>query len=153
MANTYTKIHLHFIFAVQYRQGLIRNEWKDELFRYITGIIQRQGHKMLAINGMPDHIHFLAGIRPNQSISSLMQDVKGDSSKWINQKNLTNGRFAWQSGYAAFSCSAREISDVITYIRDQHVHHSRKAFIPEYREFLETSGVEFDERYIFADPE
>jgi len=86
MANTYTQIHLQVIFAVKKRTGLIQKEWKDELYKYITGIIQSQDHKLLAINGMPDHLHIFFGMRPIQSLSDLMQDVKQDSSKWINNK-------------------------------------------------------------------
>ena len=103
MPNTYTQIHIQFVFAVKYRQGLIKKEWKDDLYKYITGIIQNQGHKLLAINGVEDHIHILIGLRPKQSISDLMQDVKGGSSKWINDNKFTLGRFEWQEGYGAFS--------------------------------------------------
>ena len=153
MSNTYTKIHLHLVFAVKYRQALINRAWQHELYKYITGIIQRQGHKVLAINGVPDHIHILAGVRPNQSVSDLMQDVKGDSSKWINQKNLVRGRFSWQSGYGAFSCSVRELDPLIDYIKNQEAHHAKKGFIEEYREHLEKAGIAYDERFIFCDPE
>jgi putative transposase len=95
MANTYTQIHLQVIFAVKKRTGLIQNEWKDELYKYITGIVQAQEHKLLAINGMPDHLHIFFGMRPIQSLSDLMQDVKQDSSRWINNKNFTKEKFEW----------------------------------------------------------
>jgi putative transposase len=87
MANTYHQIHIQGIFAVKNRSGLIQREWKDELYKYITGIIQTHNHKLLAINGIPDHLHIFFGMRPTQSLSDLMQDVKGSSSKWINEKN------------------------------------------------------------------
>jgi putative transposase len=88
MANTYTQIHIHAVFSVQERDSKILDNWKDELYKYITGIIQNNKHKLLAINGMPDHIHILFGLRPSQSLSDLMQDIKGHSSKWINEKRF-----------------------------------------------------------------
>ena len=102
MANTYTKIHIQMIFAVQDRNCVIRKSWKEELFKYMTGIIQNHDHKVLAINGMPDHVHILIGMRPTQSLSDLMQDIKGDSSKWINQRRFVKGKFHWQDGYGVF---------------------------------------------------
>src|SRR6478735_2863169 len=98
MANTYTQVHIHSVFAVKYRQALISKVWKEDLHKYITATIQNHGHKLLAINTMPDHIHILTGFRPTQSLSDLMQDVKGSSSKWINDNNLCPGRFQWQGG-------------------------------------------------------
>ena len=94
MANTYTQIHIHSVFSVQDRDCIIRRSWKNELFQYITGIIQNHGHKVLSINGMPDHIHVLFGMRPTQSLADLMQDIKGDSTKWINHKAFVKGRFS-----------------------------------------------------------
>ena len=149
MANTYTQIHIQAIFAVQNRNGLIQNEWKEELFKYITGIAQNRKHKLMAINGMPDHVHVLFGMRPAQSLSDLMQDIKGSSSKWINERKFVKGRFEWQEGYAAFSYSKQQIADVISYIRDQEIHHQHVSFLDEYRSFLEKFVVEYDERYIF----
>jgi putative transposase len=103
----------------------------------------------MAINGMPDHVHILFGMRPAQSLSDLMQDVKGSSSKWINERKFVKGRFEWQEGYAAFSYSKPQIADVISYIRDQEIHHHNVSFLNEYRSFLEKFVVEYDERYIF----
>ena len=149
MPNTYTQIHIQVVFAVQNRVSIIRKSWKDELYKYITGIIQNYGHKVLAINGMPDHLHILIGMRPTQSLSDLMQDIKGDSSKWINQKSFVNGKFSWQEGYGAFSYSKSHVDAVIKYIKNQEQHHKKKTFIEEYHEFLDKFEVEFDERYIF----
>jgi len=119
------------------------------LYKYITGIIQNNGHKLLAINGMPDHIHLFVGMRHTQSISDLAQDVKGDSSKWINQKKFVKGRFSWQEGFGAFSYSKSHVDHVIDYIKNQAIHHKKKTFIEEYHDLLEKFGIEFDERYIF----
>lgn len=151
MANTYTQIHLHTIFAVKYRESIIRDSWKDELYRYITGIVQSNKHKMIAINGMPDHIHLLVGIRPTQSISELLQDIKGNSSKWINEKKFLKSRFEWQEGYGAFSYGKSQLKNVITYIENQEEHHKKKTFREEYLDFLKVFEVDFDEKYIFKD--
>jgi len=146
--NTYTQIHIHAIFAVRTRAALIQVEWKDNLYKYITGIVQNYNHKLLAINGMPDHLHMLFGMRPNQSLSDLMQDIKGSSSKWINDQRLVKGLFEWQEGYGAFSYSKSQVPNVLAYIHNQEVHHQKKSFTDEYREFLIKFGVEYDERYI-----
>jgi putative transposase len=149
MANTYTQIHIQAIFAVQNRECIIKDHWKDELFKYITGIIQNNEHKLIVINGMPDHVHVLFGMRPSQSLSDLIQDIKGDSSKWINDKKFLKGRFQWQEGFGAFSYGKSQLSDVIKYINNQEEHHKKRSFIEEYRELLRLFDVEFDERYIF----
>ena len=151
MANTYSQIHIHVVFAVQNRESLIGNLWKNELYRYISGIIQNHQHKVIAINGMPDHLHILIGLRPIQSISELMQKVKGDSSKWINQKGFVLGKFSWQEGYGAFSYGKSQINDVIDYIKMQEIHHHRKTFKEEYRQFLEKFAVDYDERFVFKE--
>ena len=122
MANTYTQIHIHFVFSVKFRHGIIQSKWKEDLYKYIAGVIQNNHHKLLAINGMPDHIHILIGLRPAQSVSDLIKDVKQSSSKWINESKLTNGHFEWQEGYGAFSFSKSEINQVISYIHDQETH-------------------------------
>ncbi|MEA1786062.1 IS200/IS605 family transposase [Arenibacter sp. GZD96] len=149
MANTYTQIHIQTVFAVQDRQSLIKNEWKDELFKYITGIIQNHDHKVLQINGMPDHIHILFGMRLTQSLSDLMKQIKQDSSKWINSKKIVPGKFSWQSGFGAFSYSKVEVPYVINYIKNQELHHKSKTFQEEYLQLLKEFHIEFDERYIF----
>lgn len=141
MANTYTQIHIQAVFTVQNRECIIANQWKDELYKYITGIIQNYNHKLLAINGMPDHIHILFGMRPVQSISELMQQVKEDSSKWINKRNFIRSKFSWQEGYGAFSYSKSQIPQVIQYIEKQEEHHKKRTFIEEYKEFLEAFGI------------
>lgn len=149
MANTYTQLHIQAIFAVQNRQSLIKGHWEDELYRYISGIIQNNGHKVLQINGMPDHVHVLFGMRPIQSLSDLMKQVKQDSSLWINKKGIVNGRFSWQAGYGAFSYSKSQLPGVIRYIQNQKEHHKSVTFQDEYVKFLEMYHVEYDNRYIF----
>jgi putative transposase len=149
MSNTYTQIHIHGVFAVQNRKCLVTDDWKDQLYKYITGIIQNNGHKLLIINGMPDHLHIFFGFRPSQSLSDLMQDIKGDSSRWINENRLVRGRFSWQEGYGAFSYSKSHVSRVIRYIQNQEMHHRKRSFIDEYIKMLDDFGVDYNERYIF----
>jgi len=149
MANTYTQIHIHVVFTVQNRDSLILNRWKDELYKYITGIIQYSKHKLLAINGMPDHIHILIGYRPTQSLSDLMQDIKGSSSKWINEKRFVKGKFSWQEGYGAFSYAKTDLPIIIGYIKQQYEHHTRKTFLEEYLELLKEFDIEYDDRFVF----
>jgi len=149
MANTYTQIHIQAVFSVQNRDSIIHISWSDELYRYITGIVQNNKHKLLAINGMPDHIHLLIGLRPTQSISDLMQDIKGNSSKWINERRFLREKFSWQEGYGAFSFSKRELNSVIQYILNQQEHHRRKRFQEEYLDLLKQFEIDFDDRYIF----
>lgn len=153
MANTYTQIHLQFVFAVKYRETLILPAWKERLYQYITGIIQHNEHKMLQINGMSDHIHLLIGMRPTQSVSSLVQNVKTESSKWINDNKFCPQHFAWQEGYGAFSYSKSHVPDVIRYIQNQEIHHLKQSFIDEYLKLLKAFEVQFDEKYIFKDVE
>ncbi len=149
MANTYTQIHIQAIFAVQNRECVIKKTWKDELYKYIIGIIQNHKHKVLAINGMPDHIHIFFGMRPTQSLSDLMQDIKGDSSKWINEKKLVVGKFSWQEGYGAFSYSKSHVDNVINYIKNQEEHHKKENFVDEYLNFLKKFEIDYNEAYIF----
>ncbi len=151
MVNTYTQIHLQFVFAVKHRDGIIHSSWKDELYKYITGIVQANKHKLICINGMSDHIHILVGMRPTQSISDLLQDIKGGSSKWINDKKFVRVKFEWQEGYGAFSYSKSQLNEVITYIENQEDHHKLKSFKEEYIDLLEKFEIAYDEKYIFKD--
>jgi len=153
MANTYTQLYIHFVFAVQNRISLINPKWQTDLYKYMSGIISNNGHKMFAINGMPDHVHMLVGMRPTQSLSDLMQDIKGSSSTWINERRLTKGRFQWQEGYGAFSYSKKELPLIINYIKNQEEHHRQKTFMEEYMELLQEFEIAYDEKYIFKLPE
>jgi putative transposase len=152
MANTYTQIHLQFVFAVKFRNALIDASFKDELYKYITGIIATNNHKLLTINGMPDHIHIFIGMRPTQSVSDLLRDIKANSSKWINEKKFLKVKFEWQEGFGAFSYSKSHVQNVINYIQNQEEHHKKQTFREEYLEFLRLFEIEYDEKYIFYDP-
>ena len=151
MANTYTQIHIHFVFAVKFRQALISNDWKEELFKYIAGIVKKHNHKLLAINGVSDHVHILIGIRPAQSISDLMKNIKQDSSRWINTSKISKSHFEWQEGFGAFSYSKSQLNAVINYIQNQELHHKKKTFKDEYINFLEKFEVDYDEKFIFKE--
>jgi REP element-mobilizing transposase RayT len=149
MANTFTQIHIHAVFAVQNRSSLISKTWEERLYQYIAGIIQSNNHKLLAINGMPDHVHVLFGMRPTQSLSDLMQDIKGDSSRWINENKFVVGKFSWQEGYGGFSYSKSQIPAVASYIEKQKDHHTKKSFLEEYTQILKDFDIEYDDKYIF----
>lgn len=149
MPNTYTQIHIHVVMAVKNRAAVILPAWKDRLHQYITGIVQNNGHKLLSINSMPDHLHLFFGFRPTQSLSDLMRLVKGDSSEWINKEKFTPSPFRWQEGYGAFSYARSQVSIVCRYIENQEAHHAKKLFLQEYKELLDRFEVEYDERYLF----
>ena len=149
MANTYTQIYIHVVFAVEGRQSLIKSELNDELQKYITGVVSGQKQKLIAINNMPDHLHLLVGLRPDSSLSDLVRDIKANSSKFINQQRWGVGRFSWQEGFGAFSCSRSQLGTVIRYIENQQKHHANRSFRDEYVALLEKFGVEYDPRYIF----
>lgn len=149
MANTYTQIYLHVVFAVEGRQSLIAPEHNDELQKYITGIVSGQKQKLIAINNMPDHLHMLVGLKPDMALSDLVRDIKANSSRFIREKHWVPGRFSWQEGFGAFSYSRSQLGTVIRYIENQQKHHAKKSFLDEYTALLEKFGVEYDQRYIF----
>lgn len=151
MANTYTQLHVQLVFAVKYRQCVLGKAWRAGLFMYITGIIKKHGHKLLCINGVEDHVHILIGMRPVEALSTLVQEIKKDSSKWINGQRLVRGIFRWQDGFGAFSYSMEALPNVIRYIENQEEHHRTKTFKEEYVSMLKEFGIDFDERYIFAE--
>jgi putative transposase len=113
MANTYTQIYIHVVFAVEGRQNLIKPERNDELQKYITGIVTGQKQKLIAINNMPDHAHLLIGLNRDMALSDLVRDVKACSSKFINGRRWVAGRFSWQEGFGAFSYSRSQLNAVI----------------------------------------
>jgi len=153
MANTYTQIYIHVVFAVEGRQSLIAPEHNDELQKYITGIVSAQKHKLIAINNMPDHLHMLVGLRPDAALSDLIRDAKDGSSKFINEKRWVRCRFSWQEGFGGFSYSRSQLGTVIGYIENQQKHHAKKSFREEYVEMLERFNVNYDPRYLFKTDE
>ena len=151
MANTFTQIYLHLVFAVQNRISLIQSDWKNELYKYITGIVQNNGHKLIAINGVPNHLHIAVGYKPHQLIPELLQDIKGNFSKWINQRKFITGKFNWQEGYGAFSFSHSQIDNVVRYINHQERHHKKQTFREEYIQLLKRYNIQYDEKYILLE--
>ena len=153
MANTYTQIYIHIVFAVQGRNNLIPKSIREELHKYITGIVQNRNHKMLAIFCMPDHTQVLVGMKPDISISDLTRDVKAISSKFINDNRYVKGKFNWQIGFGAFSYSKSQIPKVSKYIENQEEHHKKRSFRQEYIEWLNKYEVDYNEKYLFDLPD
>ena len=151
MANTYSQIYIHIVFAVKGRENLISPRRKDELYKYITEIITSYNQKLIALNGMPDHIHILIGLKPDNSLSELVKHIKANSSRFINEQQWIAGKFEWQKGFGAFSYSHSQLTNIINYINNQEEHHKTKTFRQEYTEFLELFNVSFDNKYIFED--
>ncbi len=149
MANTYSQIYIHVVFAAQGRVNIIPKERKEELHLYITGIVTNQGQKLIAINSMPDHVHILIGLKPDMALSDLVGKIKAGSTNHINRERWVAGKFSWQEGFGAFSYAHSQLDDVIRYIRDQEKHHAKQTFRDEYVEFLERFKVAYDQKYIF----
>lgn len=149
MANTFTQLYIHYVFAVQNRLSLIQDKWKTELYKYMNGIIKQQGHKPFSINGMPDHVHALVSMCPKQAPSDLLYNLKRSSSIWINENKLVVGKFSWQEGFGAFSYGKSQILSIVKYIENQENHHKKQTFYEEYLEFLKLFEIEYDERYVF----
>lgn len=149
MPNTYTQVYVQMVFAVQGRISLIHNDWKDDFYAYIIGLIENRHHKVLAIGGMSDHIHIFVSMQPNQSLSNLVQEVKRASSLWVNEKHFVRGNFVWQEGYGAFSYSKSQIDNVVQFIHNQEQHHHKRTFLEEYELFLKNFGIQYDVKYIF----
>jgi REP element-mobilizing transposase RayT len=148
MSSTYSQIYIQVVFAVKGRQSLIRSDWEESLYRYITGIVQTKEQKLLAINGMPDHIHVLIGMKANCCLSDLVREVKKSSNEFIRANNYCHN-FYWQDGFGAFSYSHSQLTTVINYILKQKEHHKKRTFKEEYLELLEKFEVEFMEERLF----
>ncbi|MDX2128191.1 MAG: IS200/IS605 family transposase [Chloroherpetonaceae bacterium] len=149
MANCYSQIYIQIVFAVKGRENSIHTTWEEELYKYITGIVTKKGHKLLAINGMPDHIHILIGLNPSFSLSDLVREIKKSSNEFIREKKYVNHPFYWQEGYGAFSYSHSSLDQVIRYIQNQKYHHTKQSFREEYVEFLERFMIEYKDEYLF----
>lgn len=149
MANTYSQISIQIVFAVKGRENLLRSEFRAELFKYISGIIEGKGQVSLAVNGWQDHVHAFFGMEPSACISDLAAAIKSNSSKWINEKGFVKGKFQWQEGYGAFSYSRSQRDNVIKYIMNQETHHAKKTFREEYLEMLRKAEIDYDDKYVF----
>jgi REP element-mobilizing transposase RayT len=149
MGNTYVQSYFHLVFAVKHRQALIQKEWKDDLEKYITGIVQNNGHRLIAIGTMPDHIHIFIGYKLTQTIPNLVEKVKTSSNKWIKENKLSKYKFDWQNGYGAFTYAHSQIDTVAKYVLNQEKHHAKKTFKEEYIELLKKFQIEYDDKYLF----
>src|SRR2546428_12248015 len=149
MANTFSQIYIQTVFAVGARQSLIKPEFKSDLHKYIAGIVRNQGQKLISINGMPDHIHILIGLKPAMAFADLVREIKADSSNFVNEKKFVHGKFSWQEGYGAFSYGHSQLDTVIRYIQNQEYHHRRRSFKDEYLASLKKFEIMFEEKYVF----
>lgn len=151
MANTYHQIYLQTVFAVKYRNAVIRKEWKSKLFGVIGNLINETGCKNIIVNGVEDHVHCFVRLKPVVSVSKLMQIIKAKLSKYVNDHSLTPDRFEWQEGYGVFSYGQSQVDRVYKYIQNQEAHHKKQTFRNEYLEFLKKFKIEYDEQYIFQE--
>jgi putative transposase len=149
MANTYSQIYIQTVFAVNGRPSVIRPEFKEELYKYITGIVRNQGQKLISINGMADHVHILIGLKPAMALADLVREIKADSTNFINNQKWVHGRFNWQEGYGAFSYGHSQLDTIIRYIQNQQQHHKRSSFKNEYLTLLRKFDIAFEEKYVF----
>ena len=149
MSDTYTQLYIQLVFAVKGRNNFIQNDWEEELYKYITVVVQTDRHKMLAINGMPDHIHIFLGLNPAIAISDLVKDIKRASNNWIKEKEFVKIKFEWQSGYGAFSYGKSQIDQVCKYILNQKIHHAKFSFKEEYIGLLKLFEIDFKDEYLF----
>jgi len=149
MAGTYSQVYIQIVFAVKGRENLIQQEWKANLFKYISGIIENKGHKSIIVNGVSDHVHIFVGLKPVMAISDLVRDIKNNSSNFINDQKYTKKRFSWQEGYGAFSYAHSQIETVYNYILNQEAHHREKTFKDEYFDFLQKFNIKYEEKYLF----
>ncbi|OEK00731.1 transposase [Roseivirga sp. 4D4] len=149
MPGTFSQIYIQVVFAVKGRRRLISPEWESELFKYITGIVTNKGHKLLAINGVEDHVHMLVGLSPSCRLSDLVREIKKSSNAFINENRLSKMKFEWQEGYGAFSYSQSAISNVIAYIQNQKEHHAKLSFKEEYKNFMTKFEIDHEDKYLF----
>ncbi|HNW88627.1 MAG TPA: IS200/IS605 family transposase [Bacteroidales bacterium] len=149
MANTYSQSYFHLVFAVKHRNALISRHWKNDLEKYITGIVQNHKHKILAINAMPDHIHILIGYNLNHLIPDLVEEIKTSTNSWVKQNGFSKYKFDWQRGYGAFTHSHSQVDRVIKYVLNQETHHKKKSFKDEYLEMLKNNEIKYSDEYVF----
>lgn len=147
--STFSQIYIQVVFAVKNRDALISSIWEERLYQYITGIIQKKEQKLIAINGMPDHLHFFIGMKPNCCLSDLVREIKKSSNEFISGNKLSKFKFNWQEGYGAFSYSHSQIDQVVKYILNQKEHHRKISFREEYLDFLKKFEIDFNPDYLF----
>lgn len=149
MVGTFSQIYIQYVFAVKGRENLLQKPWRDEVFKYIAGIIKEKNQKAIIVNGVTDHVHVFVGLKPSMNISDLVRDIKNNSSKFINEQRFLKGKFSWQEGYGAFSYAHSQIESVYQYILRQEEHHMKKTFKEEYLDFLQKFKIDYSEKYLF----
>ena len=149
MADTYREITLQIVFAVRFRESLIEDNFREDLHRYINGIIKNHDQKPIIINSMPDHIHILTDLNPNIRLADLVRDIKASSANYINKNRLSRNIFYWQNGYGVFSYGMSQRKRVINYIANQQNHHKDKSFRQEYTRLLEINRIKYQSKYLF----
>jgi putative transposase len=149
MAGSFSQIYIQYVFAVKGRENLLQKAWRNEVFKYMAGIIKGKNQKPIIVNGVADHVHVLVGLKPAMSISDLVRDIKNNSSNFINEQKFLKEKFSWQAGYGAFSYSHSQIENVYHYIANQEEHHRTKTFREEYIHFLQKFEIEYAEKYLF----
>lgn len=149
MPGTFSQIYIQYVFAVKGRVNLIRPAFEQEVYKYIAGIIRNKEQKPLAVNGMPDHIHVLMGLKPAMRISDLVRDIKNNSANFINERGWLKQKFSWQEGYGVFSYSESNYGNVIDYIKEQKKRHEKRTFRQEYMLLLKRFNIPFEEKYLF----
>ena len=149
MPGTFSQIYIQVVFAVKRRENLLQKPWRDEVFKYMAGIIKEKNQKPIIVNGVTDHVHLFIGLKPVMSLSDLVRDVKINTTNFINDRKFLNTKFSWQEGYGAFSYSHSQLDTVYQYILNQEEHHKKKTFKAEYLELLEKFEIEYDEKYLF----
>lgn len=149
IAGTFSQIYIHVVMVVKYRQPMIYADWEHTLYKYISGIVREKGQKLIAVNGMPDHVHLLLGIRPSCCLSDLVREIKKSTNKFINEHQLTDRKFEWQVGFGAFSNGHNSLGHVVRYIDNQKAHHRGRCFREEYIDLLKELEIDYKEEYLF----
>ena len=149
MAGTFSQIYIQCVFAVKGRENLLQKPWRDDVFKYMAGIIKGKNQKPIIVNGVADHVHLFVGLKPSMNVADLVRDVKNNSTNFINDHAFIRGKFAWQEGYGAFSYAHSQINNVYQYIANQEEHHRKKSFKEEYVEFLHDFEIDYNDKYLF----
>ena len=149
MAGTFSQLYIQVVFAVKGRENLLQKPWREEVFKYMSGIIKGKNQKPIIVNGVTNHVHLFIGLKPSMPLSDLIRDVKNNATNFINENKFLKGKFSWQEGYGAFSYSHSQLDTVYQYILNQEEHHKKKTFKEEYLDFLQKFEIEYDERYLF----
>lgn len=149
MAGTYSQIYIQTVFAVKGRENILQKPWREDVFKYMSGIISNKKQKSIIVNGVSNHVHLFIGLNPSMCLSDLIRDVKNNTTNFINKNKFVRGKFSWQEGYGSFSYSNSQVENVYNYILNQEKHHRKVTFKEEYIEFLKKFEIEFDEKFLF----